>query len=267
MGSGPRARPVSSGDGQPPRRLACPGLVGLAFLGAVAMVKVLFSRMRELGGLFLRSISAQCHFLSRLIHKFDRQGFKIRNVHKFCWSISMLKRFVGISALFCIPALAMPAMADWTSNLTDTVKLDVQGAAVVTQRVGTTYSVEGVNVQTSATGSLGLGTTGTAASAAASTSQPATLVPTAFNIVNAGQQFSLSESLTIGDATAPAQTITNGAIGTPTSYGKQTIQAAGYANGLAGGISQTTGAMTITAGGPGTSAVGQKSVSLTVFNN
>ena len=103
--------------------------------------------------------------------------------------------------------------------------------------------------------------TGGTSSAAATRSTPST----AFGLTNAGEAFTFTESLNVGDSTVTSQTVTNGAITSPTLYGKNTTQLAGEKGTLAGTIDTSTGALTVTAGGAGTTAIGQRSVELSVF--
>lgn len=150
-------------------------------------------------------------------------------------------------------------MADgFTSTIQDSIGIAVQGAAIQTSRIGSSYSVTGVNV--SATGPLGLSAAPTAPTASTA------IVPTPadFSIVNSGQQFSLSEQLTVGDSTL-TQTVTTGVIASPLTYGTSTTQLAGDKGTLAAVIDTTAGTMGITAGGAGTSATATRTVSLTAF--
>ena len=66
-------------------------------------------------------------------------------------------------------------------------------------------------------------------------------------------------------ANVSSQTVTNGAISSPTLYGKNTTQLAGEKGTLAGTIDTSTGALTVTGGGAGTTAIGQRSSELSVF--
>ena len=165
-----------------------------------------------------------------------------------------MKRLLLAFSLF----LTTPVFAgEITSRITDSVQLTVQGAAVQTERIGSSYAVSGTNIGVSNLGGLSGGTS----SAAATRSTPST----AFGLTNAGEAFTFSESLTVGDSTVTSQTVTNGAIASPTLYGNNTTQAAGEKGTLAGTIDTSTGALTVTAGGAGTTAIGQRSVELSVF--
>jgi len=163
-----------------------------------------------------------------------------------------MKRLLLAFSLF----LTTPVFAgEITSRITDSVQLTVQGAAVQTERIGSSYAVGGTNIGVSALGGLTGGTSSAAATMSAGT----------YAINNDGQAFSFTESLNVGDSTVSSQTVTNGAIASPTLYGKNTTQVAGEKGTLAGTIDTTTGALTVTGGGAGTTAIGQRSVELSVF--
>ena len=147
----------------------------------------------------------------------------------------MKRLLLAFSLFFAIPANA----AEITSRITDSVQLNVEGAAVQSTRIGASYSASGTNIQSSSFG--GVGGAGT------------------YDINTAGQAFTFSESLIEADTT-PAS-VTTGAIA---PYGNITSTAAGTAGSLAGTLSGT-GVPTVTAGGSGTTATGQRSIELSVF--
>ena len=162
-----------------------------------------------------------------------------------------MKRLLLAFSLF----LTTPVFAgEISSTITDSVQLTVQGAAVQTERIGSSYAVTGTNIGVSALGGLSGGTSSAAATMSAGT----------YSINNDGQAFSFTESLNVGDSTVSSQTVTNGAIASPTLYGKNTTQAAGDKGTLAGTLSPT-GISNITAGGAGTSATAQRTIELSVF--
>jgi len=147
-----------------------------------------------------------------------------------------MKRLLLISSLFLITPVSA---AEITSKITDSVQLKVDAAASQSIRVGAQYSVSGTNIQSSAFG--GIGGAGT------------------YDVNTAGQAFTFSESLIEADTT-PAS-VSTGAIA---PYGNITSTAAGSAGSLAGSLSGT-GVPTVTAGGSGTTATGQRSIELSVF--
>jgi hypothetical protein len=181
----------------------------------------------------------------------------------------MFKKFLGPSALLCVPLLPLPAQADgFTSTIQDSIGISVQGAAVQTTRMGSSYSVSGVNVEAAtATTAIGL----SAATAGATSLDAITPNPTAFNIVNEGQEFSLSEKLFVGDSVINPSTANSGVIN-PVTYSTITTQAAGFAGtGATVGSSPTAKIDTklqtleIVGGGVGTTVTAGRTVSLTAF--
>ena len=70
----------------------------------------------------------------------------------------------------------------------------------------------------------------------------------------------------MADAPVTEQTAlaTNGHVATPNIYG-ETIQTQGGSAGDLGGVLSATSIPTVTAGGPGTTAIGQRTVELSVF--
>jgi hypothetical protein len=147
-----------------------------------------------------------------------------------------MKRLAFIFSLFLVTPVSA---AEITSKITDSVQLKVDAAASQAIRVGAQYSASGTNIQSSAFG--GVGGAGT------------------YSINTAGQAFTFSESLIDADTT-PAS-VSTGAIA---PYGNITSTAAGSAGSLAGSLSGT-GVPTVTAGGAGTTATGQRSIELSVF--
>ena len=152
-----------------------------------------------------------------------------------------MKRLLLISSLFfAIPVSA----AEITSKITDSIQLNVQGAAVQSQRMGAVYGVSGTNItSTSFGGTAGAGT---------------------YDINTAGQAFSFSESYTAADTIVTTQSAASGTIASPNLYSNATTQLGGDKGTLAGTLSPT-GVPTVTAGGSGTTATGQRTIELSVF--
>ena len=152
-----------------------------------------------------------------------------------------MKRLIFIFSLFfAIPTSA----AEITSKITDSVQLNVQGAAVQSTRIGASYSASGTNIQSSSFGGVsGAGT---------------------YDINTAGQAFTFSETFNAADTPVTTQTVTNGVVASPNLYGDSVTQVGGDKGTLAGTLSPT-GVPTVTAGGAGTTATGQRSIELSVF--
>lgn len=160
-------------------------------------------------------------------------------------------------ALLATPFFMMlPASAvEIKSVVTDSVQLTVDGPAIQTTRLGSEYSVSGTNISVTTLGGL------TGASATA----PATVNAGSYSINTDGQAFSFSETTNIGDTVVTTDSIgTDGRFDSPNIYGETITSAGGTAGSLAGTLSGTS-VPTVTAGGPGTTAIGQRSIELSVF--
>jgi len=171
-----------------------------------------------------------------------------------------MKRFLPIVMLLMTGATVAPANADLIHRLTTSTQLNVDGAATVANRVGSTYAVSGSNIKVASSddhfGKL-VTPSGTAA---------ATLDAGTYDINTAGSAFSFSESWTSGDAVNPIGTgvdVTAGVVADMPAYGTNFTSHGGVAGNLAGTIT-SAGAMTLTAGGAGTSATGQFVSEITV---
>ena len=154
-----------------------------------------------------------------------------------------MKRLLPIIMLL---GLAPSARADLTSRFTTSVQLQVNAAATQMQRVGNSYSISGNNVDTTD------GTTANTVSAGAISSGvygPGTISVTQDD---PGEAFSFSTSFIQGDAIDT----TGPDIGDVSAYSNQLSTAAGTAGNLAGTVN-SQGALTVTAGGAGTTATGQ----------
>ena len=150
-------------------------------------------------------------------------------------------------------AAALPARADLTHRISSSLQLDVGGASTRAIRQGNSYSVSGSGVNTTdgttsgAIGGLGAHTNGVNALTAVTATQATN-----------GSAFSFSNSFQAGDTiptSAPA-------VGAVPAFSDITSTAAGTAGDLAGTIT-TAGAVTVTAGGANTSAIGQVVTELT----
>ena len=142
------------------------------------------------------------------------------------------------------------------STIVDSVQLTVDGPMVQSNRIGSNYSVSGSNVSVTTLGGL----TG------ASTTAPATISAGSYGINTDGQAFAFSESSLVGDVAVTTQSSlsSGGRIDTPNLYGNTTQYQGGTPGALAGTLSPT-GIATVTSGGSGTTAIGQRSVELSVF--
>ena len=141
--------------------------------------------------------------------------------------------------------LASPANADIQHTISKSSSLTVGAAATHAKRVGTSYSISGSGIDTTD------GTTANTISAGTVTS--GLYVPGAIAVTQdvPGAAFSFSASLTTGDA-VPTSAVTTG---TTPNFSDIITTASGTAGSL--GSTITDQALTITAGGANTVALGQ----------
>ena len=167
-----------------------------------------------------------------------------------------MKKFLLI---FCGLTLAgVSASANEIRNvITDSVQLTVNGSSTMTQRLASEYSVSGTNMTATTMGGLGAGTASSAP----------TITDGTYTVTTAGQAFSFSETGRVGanNVATSAMDSTSGLADTHTTYGNLTTITGGTAGSLAGTLSPT-GIATVTAGGQGTTALGQRTVTLSVFD-
>ena len=133
-------------------------------------------------------------------------------------------------------------------KMSSSVQLTVDTARSTATRLGNQYSISGSNVGTSDGSTAGVLSSGTIASGVYG---PGTISASQLSATN-GEAFSFSTSFLQGDAlptSAPS-------VGAVSAFSSQTSYAAGSAGDLAGTIG-TDGAIAITAGGAGSTAVGQ----------
>ena len=164
-----------------------------------------------------------------------------------------MRRFLFVS---CLTFFAIsPASADITHAIKSSISLTVDGAASQAIRQPSSFSVSGSNVTLGTPPVLGTLTSGTALG----------YTPGAYSITTAGDSFSYSESYIEGDdvPTLLSTTVTAGVVPALPIFGNTTTTAGGVAGTLAGTLA-TDGAMTITAGGAGTTAIGQVIQELTI---
>lgn len=153
-----------------------------------------------------------------------------------------MKKLIFAALLFA----AAPAQADITHKLSSSVQLTVNSAATQATRIGNSYSISGNNVTTTDGSTSGAITAG---SITDGIYDPGTITATQ---ATAGEAFSFSTSFIEADTvqtTAPT-------VGEVSAFGSQISNAGGTAGDLAGTI-DSSGTMSVTAGGSGTTATGQ----------
>ena len=155
--------------------------------------------------------------------------------------------------MLAMAATPLAARADITSTMTSSVQLQVNAAATQMKRIGNSYSISGSNVDTTD------GTTANTVSAGTITSgvyAPGTIAATQDD---PGEAFSFTTSFTQGDAIDT----TGPDMGDVSAYSDQLSTAAGTKDSLAGTVTSQH-ALTVTAGGAGTTATGQFVTEITV---
>ena len=159
----------------------------------------------------------------------------------------VMKKFLPIVMLLMTGAVVAPsAKADMTSRMTSSVQLQVNAAATQMQRIGSSFSITGNNIDTTDGTTANTVSAGTIASGVYS---PGTIAAVQDD---PGESFSFTQAFTQADAIDT----TGPDIGDISAYGDQLSTAAGTAGSLAGTVT-SQGLLTVTAGGAGTSATGQ----------
>jgi len=164
-----------------------------------------------------------------------------------------MRRFLFVS---CLTFFAIsPASADITHAIKSSISLTVDGAGSISTRVPSSVAVSGSNVTLGTAPVLGTLTSGTALG----------YTPGAYSITTAGDAFSYTESYIEGDdvPTVLSTTVTAGVVPAMPIFGSNTTTSGGVPGTLAGTIA-TDGALAITAGSAGTTAIGQVIQELTI---
>ena len=141
------------------------------------------------------------------------------------------------------------------SSHTSSVQLTVDAARTDASRIGSSFSISGTNIDTTDGSTAGTVSAGTIT---AGVYAPGTIAATQDT---AGSAFSFSQSYTQADA-VPTSAPSVGAVG---NLSDQTSYAAGSAGDLAGAIT-SAGTISVTAGGAGSSAIGQFVTEITVID-
>jgi len=159
-------------------------------------------------------------------------------------------------ALLILPfllAIAPSSKADLHHKITASTQLTVNAAATQATRLGSSFSISGNNIDTTDGTTAGTVSAGTITSGIYS---PGTIAATQDD---PGQAFSFSSTYSQADAIPTAAP----SIGAVPNFSNVTSTAAGSAGSLAGTI-LSDGAITLTAGGAGTTAIGQVITELSV---
>ena len=135
------------------------------------------------------------------------------------------------------------------------VQLTVDAARSTATRIGSSFSISGSNIDTTDGSTAGAVSAGTITSGVYN---PGTIAATQDT---AGAAFSFSQSYTQGDA-VPTSAAT---LGANPNFGSLTTYAAGTKDTLAGTVT-SAGVLTVTAGGAGSTAIGQFVSEITVID-
>ena len=141
------------------------------------------------------------------------------------------------------------------SKHASSVQLTVDAARSTSTRIGSSFSISGSNIDTTDGTTAGTVSAGTITSGVYS---PGTIAATQDT---AGAAFSFSQSYTQADAVPSAAV----SLGAAPNFSSVTSYAAGDNTALAGTVT-SAGVLTVTAGGAGTSAIGQFVSEITVID-
>jgi len=169
--------------------------------------------------------------------------------------------------LLALLLLSSPSvtLADITQKFTTSAQISVDMPYSVTNKLGTTYSISGNNITPSVTagGSTTSGQIGGLNVSSLTSGVPA-LIQTDKAITTAGSAFSLTEAVTIGDATPSAVTPSSGIAALPHLGGQTTIGSggtlgSGAMTSLSSGVTTCSGAF-----GSGSNCVASTTVTITI---
>ena len=144
--------------------------------------------------------------------------------------------------------LASPVQADMRHSITTSAKVQLDAAYSSASRIGTTYSVTGNNITPSTTvgGTTTYGAIGGLTADSLTSGVPA-IVDTDFAVTTAGSAYSMTESLTVGDAVQSATTVTGGVVPSLPSLGVTVTGSGGVSGGtitsLSSGVHTCAGTM------------------------
>ena len=160
--------------------------------------------------------------------------------------------------IFAFTAVS-PTYADLSHSITASTKLTVGGASTTASRLGNSYSVSGSGVDTTYTPTGGSAVTDGIGSLTVS-SGVGSIPALEATQKTAGNSFTFSQSFNQADA-VPTSAVTTGSA--PNFSDNVTSIAGGTAGDLAGTVT-SAGAVTLTAGGHNTEALGQITSTLVV---
>ena len=168
-----------------------------------------------------------------------------------------MKRAVLLFGMILMSGTA--ARADLTHRLSSSTQLQVDAGYTSVSRAANTYSTSGSGVSTTITPSGGSAASNLGGISAVSTAGVATFALPDVAQTTQGNAYSFTQNITTGDAIVT----TAADVGDVLGYSNIVSTAPGTAGSLAGTI-LSSGAMTLTAGGSGTSATGQFVTEITI---
>ena len=170
-----------------------------------------------------------------------------------------MKKLLPIIMLMMSGIAVSPAKADLTHRLSSSTQLQVDAGYTQVSRAANSYSTSGSGVSTTITPSGGSATSDLGGIQSVATSGAATFAMPDAAQTTQGQAYSFTQSVSLGDSIVT----TAADVGDVQGYSNIVSTGPGSAGSLAGTI-LSSGAMTLTAGGAGTSATGQFVTEVTI---
>ena len=170
-----------------------------------------------------------------------------------------MKKLLPIIMLMMSGIAVSPAKADLTHRLSSSTQLQVDAGYTQVSRAANSYSTSGSGVSTTITPSGGSATSDLGGIQSVATSGAATFALPDAAQTTQGNAYSFTQSVSLGDSIVT----TAADVGDVQGYSNIVSTGPGSAGSLAGTI-LSSGAMTLTAGGSGTSATGQFVTEVTI---
>jgi len=170
-----------------------------------------------------------------------------------------MKKLLPIIMLMMSGIAVSPAKADLTHRLSSSTQLQVDAGYTQVSRAANSYSTSGSGVSTTITPSGGSATSDLGGIQSVATSGAATFALPDAAQTTQGNAYSFTQSVSLGDSIVT----TAADVGDVQGYSNIVSTGPGSAGSLAGTI-LSSGAMTLTAGGAGTSATGQFVTEVTI---
>ena len=163
-----------------------------------------------------------------------------------------MKKLFPIIMLFGMTSAVSPVNADITHRLSSSSQLSVDAGYTTVSRAPNTYSTSGSGVTTTITPSGGSAASDLGGISAVSTAGVATFALPDVVQTTQGNAYSFTQNITTGDAIVT----TAADVGDVLGYSQISSSAPGTVGNLAGTVT-SAGALTVVAGGAGTTATGQ----------